>query len=136
MHYMWIGVWSKKWQCGKLSWIKTHFNTWMVNISIILNNIVILIPLPFNEKFQFLNWSITQFFNVLLDRCFWNSFARLMSYFCVVVYIAILFSYTLEPVNCAFTINMGINRLSVAFMPSTTSQKLPGMPTTLLIMIP
>ena len=38
-------------------------------------------------------------FCVVLDRCFWNYFSRLVYYLCLLVFISIWFLYPLEPVK-------------------------------------
>ena len=58
-----------------------YFHVFLCNIIIILNMILSICPFYFTGSFSVFPWSMTPFFWLSLDRCFWDSLSRLTSFF-------------------------------------------------------
>ena len=74
----------------------------------------------------YFSWSITPCLRDAVDRCFWNSLAKLPSDVRVPVCVTIYVSYVFAPRSCTVDINWNRNLLSMALMPYTTYLPCPG----------
>ena len=126
LHYLWLCVCNKNLSLYKLVFIKNHFNTFVRNIRILLNTIPLYLHFSFIDRFFHFTWLITPCLHAVLDKCFWNYRAKLISSVevegCIIIYVSYIFargSFTVE-------INWKRTLLSVELMPPTTSMMCPG----------